>query len=339
MKRKKITLHDVADLKTLCLAAYRAAKGKRDRHQVASFFAEFDAEIERLQQGILEGTIPVGRTTEFQIFDPKPRRIHAPVFPERVLHHAVIGHVGPVLDRALIDDTFACRVGKGAIAAVRRARQHCQRFPWYAKIDVRQYFPSVDHEALFQLVCRKVKDDDLLHLIWRIIRAHESSPGVGLPIGALTSQHFANFYLNGHDRFLLRDPSVLGLVRYMDDTVFWCPSKETAQNMVARSREFLAARLNLRLHPRAQINRSSHGVTFCGFRVFSGSIRLTLRRRRLYAAARARWERRYAAGEISANQLQNGYAAALGIILHADSDAWRGNQLSRVSPLEACDWN
>lgn len=337
MKRSKVTIEAVADWQTLCWAAHRAAQGKRDRQQVEQFFADFDCQILRLREGILSGAVFVGETTEFQIFDPKPRTIHAPVFRERVLHHAVMRHVGPVLDRTLVDDTFACRIGKGSIAAVQRAQQHSRRFPWYAKIDVSKYFPSIDHARLCGLLEGKFKDRRLLRLLGAIIDAHHHVPGVGLPIGALTSQQFANFYLNSLDRFLLENPAVRGIVRYMDDTVFWCESKHEARMMVESVGEFLEDRLRLQLHPRRQINRSSHGVTVCGFRVFPGCIRLTQRRRRLYAAGRDRWEKRFAAGSISAEQLQSGYAATLGIVLHADSLTWRRQQLIRKPVLEACD--
>lgn len=337
MKRSRINLDDVANWETLRLAAYRAARGKHDRRQVQRFFAGFDREIFQLQREIVTGTVSVGDATSFQIFDPKPRIIHAPVFRERVLHHALIHHVGPVLDRVLVDDTFACRVGKGTWAAVRRAQQYSRRFSWYAKIDVRHFFASIDHTTLFGLIQRKFKNKPLLQLMRRIIGAHCSSPGIGLPIGALTSQHFANFYLHSFDRFLLNNSAVRGIVRYMDDTVFWTSSKNEAKAMVQAAREFLNDQLHLQLHPRVQINRSAQGIPVCGYRVFPSRVRLTRRRKHSYARGRVRWEGRFARGEISADELQNGYAAVLGIVLRCDSIAWRRNQLARQPPLAACD--
>jgi RNA-directed DNA polymerase len=337
MKRSRLTNRDIADWGTLCHASFLAARGKRDREQVRRFFDDFDEQIRQLSIEILHNTIRLGQTTTFQIFDPKLRTIHAPIFRERILHHALIHHIGPVLDRALIDDTYACRVGKGAIAAVQRAQTHCRRFPWYAKIDVRQYFPGIDHSILFQMVKKKFQDPSLQNLIQKVIDSHAAAPGKGLPIGALTSQHFANYYLNALDRYLLETIGVRGLVRYMDDTVFWCDSKEEAQQAVVRCRIFLHDQLCLSLHEHCQVNRSTSGVTFCGYRVLPGTILLTQRRRQLYAAARTRWESRFCRGEISANQLQSGYSAALGIVIHADSAGWRRLQLARVPVLEACD--
>lgn len=263
--------------------------------------------------------MPVGDTTQFQVFDPKPRQVHAPVFQERVLHHGLMRHMGPVLDRSLIDDSFGCRLGKGAVAAVGRVQHHYRGFPWYAKIDIRQYFPRIDHVVMFGLIERQFKDEGLLRLVYRIIHAHEMTPATGLPIGALTSQHCANLHLNGLDCCLLENPMVRGIVRYMDDTVSWCETKDEAKAMVAEARCYLESHLKLRFRTDLQINRSAGGVTVCGYHVQPGAISLTRRRRRRYAAGRDRWERQYCEGTVSARQLQSGYAAVLGSVLHADS--------------------
>ncbi len=137
-----------------------------------------------LRTDILSGGIAVGRTRRFRIHDPKPRTIHAPCFRERVLHHALMAHVGPVLEGALVADTFACRTGKGALAAVQRAQHHGRRWPWWAKIDIRAYFASIDHGILQDLLARRFKNQQLLALLGRIIEAHQDAlfavpPAVG----------------------------------------------------------------------------------------------------------------------------------------------------------------
>jgi hypothetical protein len=141
-KRANTGPDEIAAWPNLVWAAYRAARGKQFRPEVASFLAALDGNLKALRTGILDGTVPIGEFTEFRIRDPKPRVIRAPCFRERVLHHAIIACAGPILDRALIDDTFACRVGRGTLAAVRRCQQHIRRFPWYAKLDVRGYLPT-----------------------------------------------------------------------------------------------------------------------------------------------------------------------------------------------------
>ncbi len=220
---------------------------------------------------------------------------------------------------------------------MKRAQHHIRRFPWYAQIDIRQFFPSIHHETLLGLIQAKLKNAPLRQLIWRIVRAHQHQPGYGLPIGALTSQHFANYYLGTADRFLLGCPEVRGVVRYMDNTTFWCSSKRDALGMVHAVREFLHKELRLQIHTAVQVNRSERGATMCGFRIHQHSIRLTARRRKLYMACRKKWERQFAAGRISAQQLQRGYAATVGMLLHCDSAAWRRAELARTPSLATCE--
>ena len=225
MKRSGLGLDDIADWRNLTAAFHRAAQGKGDRDEVQRFRADLFGELARLRAALLDGSVEVGRLRCFHIRDPKPRVIHAPCFRERVLHHALMAHVGPVLDRALVADTYACRVGKGTLAAVQRVQHHLRRFPWYAQIDIRAYFATIDHQVLLARLERRFKDRGLLALFARIIAAHHTEPGKGLPIGALTSQHFANYYLAGLDRLLLESCRVRGLARYMDDLVWWGDEK------------------------------------------------------------------------------------------------------------------
>lgn len=230
MQRSRVGLAAIADWHNLAAAFQRAARGKGERDEVRRFRADLNGELARLRESLLDGSVEVGQMRSFHTRDPKPRIIHAPRFRERVLHHAVMAHVGSVLDRALVDDTYACRAGKGALAAVLRAQHHLRRWPWYAQIDIRSYFASIDHAILLTLLERRFKDRGLLALLARIVESHRAEPGRGLPIGALTSQHFANDYLAGLDRLLLEGCRVRGLVRYMDDLVWWGDGKDAVRD-------------------------------------------------------------------------------------------------------------
>lgn len=334
-KRSRLTLQDVAELPNLVWAAHRAAIGKRLRQPVYEFLEDLHGNLAILQRQLLDGSVRLGEATQFSIFDPKPRTIHAPVFRERVLHHALMRHVGPVLELALVDDTFACRIGKGTIAAVQRAQHHARRFAWFGKLDVRQYFANVDHNILQKLVQRKFKDRRLMDLINRLIRCRPADGNRGLPIGALTSQCFANFYLNWLDRFLLEECKARGIVRYMDDVVWWCDSKSNANAIGKAAQEFLQLHLSLKIHDPIQINRSDRGISICGFRVFPQVIRLSQRRRRSYRTNRRKWEQRYAAGLVDELQLQVAYASVVGVTCHAEATAWRRRELIlHPPPLE-----
>ena len=330
MKRSPVGLTAVADWHNLAAAFHRAALGKRARSEVQCFAANLDAELGRLRGDILAGTVAVGRSRRFRIRDPKPRIIHAPCFRERVLHHALMAHIGPVLDRALVDDTYACRTGKGALTAVYRAQHHTRRWPWWAKIDIRSYFASIDHAILKALLARKLKDPGLLALIGRIVDAHEDTPGKGLPIGALVSQQFANYYLAGLDRMLLEECRVRGLVRYMDDLVWWGEDRTAVREALAAACGYTADRLALDIKAPVLIGRSCYGLSLCGYRILPGRLLISRRRKRRYAECRGQWEAAYQDGLIDARTLQAGYAGALAITLHADATTWRREQLRRV---------
>lgn len=334
-RRSPLSLDDVASFDTLASAFWRAARAARHGPEATRFAARLDDELARLHDDILTGRAPDGRWTCFSIHDPKPRRILAPCFRDRVMHHALMAHMGPVLDRALIDDTFACRVGKGTLAAVFRAQHHLRRHPWFVKIDIRAYFASVDHGVLLGVLARRFKNPALLALCARILATTPDGPGRGLPIGALTSQHFANTYLDALDRFLLETLGVCGMVRYMDDVVWWCASREDARATLAEAQTFLARERALEVKPDARLGRSVQGCNFLGFRVLPGALRLSLRRRRLYAAARRRWEQRYEARLIDSATLQASYAAVQATIAHADAAAWRRAELARRPPPDA----
>jgi hypothetical protein len=330
MKRSAIDLAAIADWNTLTSAFHRAAIGKANRAEVRLFQAGLDRELAALREDILAGEPRLSPMRSFQIFDPKARLIHAPVFRDRVLHHALIAHIGPVLERSLIFDTYACRVGKGTIAAVRRVQHFARRFPWYGQIDIRSYFPSVDHGMLNGLLERRFKNRELLRFLSSLIAAHGAGAGKGLPIGALTSQHFANLYLDGCDRFLLEGCKVRGMVRYMDDTVWWADSKEAVHGHLRAVADFLRDRRGLDIKQPVRIGKSIFGISYCGFRVLPGAILLSRRRRRRYAEVRARWEGAFEQGQIDARGLQAGYASALGMTASSNCAAWRREQLRRV---------
>jgi hypothetical protein len=155
-----------------------------------------------------------------------------------------------------------------------------------------------------------------------------------LPIGSLTSQYFANYYLDGLDRFLLERLGVRAELRYMDDVVWFCDSREQARESLAAVGDWLWRERQLSLKQPSQINRSTHGVSFCGYRVLRGSLRLSPRRRRRYRQRRAVWESLWQAGVIDDLGLQRGYDAVRAITCHADSLGWRRGQLARFPAPE-----
>jgi retron-type reverse transcriptase len=148
MKPVRVNIRDTADYDNLVDAAVKASRGKRLRPDVRCFFEHFEKNINNLRRDILEGNAPYGYYKCFTIYDPKKRTIHAACFEDRVLHHALINDVGSILERAMVPSTFACRPGKGPLAASRWVQYCIRRFPWYVKVDIRRYFDSIDHTLL-----------------------------------------------------------------------------------------------------------------------------------------------------------------------------------------------
>ncbi len=192
MKRAGHLLEQIVDLDNLKRAFCQAARGKRNQAEVIAFSRDLESRLHEMAEGLRRGNVPLGDYHYFRIRDPKERLICAAAFAERVLHHAVMGPCEPVFERGLIHHTYACRKGKGQTAALAAAQQNCRRHAWFLKLDIRKYFDSVDHAILLHLLCRRFKDADLLLLFQRLLGTYQTQPGRGLPIGNLTSQHFAN---------------------------------------------------------------------------------------------------------------------------------------------------
>jgi hypothetical protein len=184
----------------------------------------------------------------------------------------------------MIDDTYACRKGKGREAAIVRALRFTRRDRWFVKLDARKYFDSISHTLLMARLERRFDDDRLLDLFYKIITAYRGKLGVGLPIGSLTSQHLANYYLNDLDRFIKESLRLKGYVRYMDDLVIWGSTREGLDQAMCDCRTYAADVLRLEFKP-SQVCRSESGVDFLGSRIFPTHIELNGRSKR-------RWRRR-----------------------------------------------
>jgi len=333
MKRKRIHITDITSAANLTDAAYKAAKGKRNRPAVKAFFREFDTNIHRLGKKIEAFDLPCSPLKRFIIHDPKKRIIHAPGFEDRIIHHAIINFVGPVLDGAMVDYTFACRTGKGVHAAVRTVQKNSRQYKWYVKIDIKHYFDGIDHPQLEKLLESRFKGDRFLKLIRILISGYRTDPGKGLPIGALPSQHFANFFLDRLDRYIMEYLHAKACVRYMDDVIWWCDTKIDAMEVLRGVKNFISDQLLLQIkEDQIQVNKTNYGVSFCGYRVFPGRIRLSSRKKKRYTAFRKKWENLYMTGGIDEKTLMSAYDAVFSITAHADSREWRKQQLKRSPP-------
>ncbi|HMP79350.1 MAG TPA: RNA-directed DNA polymerase [Pirellulaceae bacterium] len=336
MRRTANLFDRIYEPENLRLAFHKAARGRRGQAVVQQFAANVDRHIAAMSAAIGEGTLPVGRFHQFLIRDPKERVITAPCFDERVLHHAIMNVCEPVMDRWLIDDTFACRAGKGREAAIQRAQGFTQHAEWFLKLDVRKYFDSVRHDHLLALLERRFKDLRLLELLKIIIiKSYRGELGVGLPIGSLTSQHFANFYLGWLDRFLKESLRVRWYVRYMDDMVLWHSSREALAEMHGRCAEFASQQLQLEFKP-GVVQRTGVGVAFLGCRIRPTHVELNRRSKRRWRRRVRVLERAERLGLISESNLQQRLVALTAFSKAAGAKSWRFRK-SVLQPLAVND--
>ena len=279
-KCQGISLAQIAQWPNVVAASHQAAKGKHDRPAVQRFFANVEQSLQQVQQSILAGQLVCGQYRSFAIKDPKPRIIDAASFSDRVVHHALINCIGTRLENSWLDSSYACRKGYGSHKAINKAAGLAARYSVVIKLDIRAYFAHIQHAILIKLLHRQFKGTGLFALFSNILTSFNSH-GIGLPIGALTSQYFANHYLDGYQRWLRNQKSVRAELRYMDDVLIFCDSLVAAKQLVAQSDQWLLNERQLILKL-AIIQYSDIGVSFCGFHISSRGIKLGLRRKRSY---------------------------------------------------------
>ena len=319
----------IADAENLRLAFWKAAKGKRGKADCVMFREHLDENLAALGGELLAGDAPVGDYHYFKVHDPKERLICAATFRERVLHHALMNVCEPVLERAAVFDSYACRKGKGRLLAVARAQGYARTHRWFLKLDIRKYFDSIQHATMRALLGRKFKDPLVLGVFDRILASYQTTAGRGLPIGNLTSQHFANFYLGPLDRLLKETLRRGAYVRYMDDFVVWGESGDELREVCEQVRAFLAAKLRLELKGNPAINRTAFGMDFLGYRLFPGTVRLARRSKVRFTRKFRRYEAAQRCGHWSELLLQQRMEALLAFVLPVESGAFRRHVLQR----------
>jgi len=319
VKRIGHLFESVVDRDNLLLAYAKASRGKALRQDRLVFAACLEENITALREGLLDGSYPVGGYTRFTIFDPKEREICAASFSERVLQHALMNVCEPWFDRWMIDDTYASRKGRGQLKAVRRAQYFAKRNRWFLRCDFRKYFDSLPHQGICRMLSRKFKDPYLLAWFDRLLDAYEVQPGKGLPIGNLTSQHFANLYLDPLDRLFAP------YVRYMDDFILWHNDKDELKRRRDRIVAFCETELNLELKP-TFINRSSLGMDFLGMRVYPDRVELNRNSKRRYASK----VRGIMAADLPEAVAQERLTSLTAFVAQADSTAWRRELFGRI---------
>lgn len=255
-------------------AAKKAVRGSSKSQDALEFQFNLEHELLTLERELSEGCYHPGPYHFFTIYEPKERIIAVAPFRDRVVHHALINVLEPVFERIFVFDSYATRKGKGTHAAVIRAQDFIRQNRWYLKCDISRYFHSVDIDILMTRIRRKVKDERILGIV-ELILYNGASEGQGLPIGNLTSQFFANVYLDVFDHWMKEEIGARYYLRYMDDFVVFNNDKNFLKHLRILTESFLEKNLRLSLKKKACcINSSLNGLGFLGRRIFPSLIRI-----------------------------------------------------------------
>jgi len=261
-------------LSNLILAWKKARKHKTKKDYVIEFERNLKENILNLRKELEQQTYQPELLKTFILRDPKTRKISKSAFRDRIVHHALFHIIEPIFDKIFIYDSCANRVGKGNLFALKRfdrfkrkVSKNNTRNCFVLKADIRHYFQEVNHKVLLSILRKKIIDEKVIWLIKKIITNHYDKKG--MPLGNLTSQFFANAYLNELDYFIKHNLGAKYYIRYVDDFVLLHNSKEQLETWKIEIDNFLEEELKLGLHPdKSKVIPLSRGIDFVGFRNF-----------------------------------------------------------------------
>ncbi len=290
MKRQLVhTFENIINIENLLEAWKEFIRGKRKKPDVQEFSLKLMDNLFVLHEDLSSDNYKHGGYYAFNISDPKPRSIHKASVRDRLLHHAIYRVLYPFFDRSFIADSYSCRIKKGTHKALNRFRDFAHKVSknntrtcWILKCDIRKFFASIDHKILLDILDLYIPDKQVIWLLKEIISSFSWKPGVGLPLGNLTSQLLVNVYMNKFDQFVKHKLKVKYYIRYSDDFVILSNDKNWLLNVISKIRDFLRDKLYLQLHPdKISIRTIASGVDFLGWVNFSDHriLRTTTKRR------------------------------------------------------------
>jgi retron-type reverse transcriptase len=268
---------ELCSYENLLFAFQKARKGKTLKDYVINFEKDLQTNLQKLRIELLMQTYKPRPLKTFILHDPKTRKISKSDFRDRVIHHAICNIIEYVFDKKFISDSFANRLRKGSINAIKRfdtfkrkVSRNNTRKTFILKADIKKYFENVKHEILVNILERTIKDKRIIWLIKIILKNHKSKKqNKGMPLGNLTSQFFANIYLNELDQFVKHNLRAKYYIRYVDDFVIIHNSTKKLKFYKEKINNFLETKLDLELHPdKTKILKLEKGISFLGFRIF-----------------------------------------------------------------------
>ena len=269
MKRLNGLFEEVCSLDNLYLADAKARRNKLQSYGVKIHDQNKDSNLLQLREMLINQTFQTSEYDVFTLYEPKERLIfRLPYFPDRIVHHAIMNVLEPIWTSIFTTDTYSCIKDRGIHAAAKNVKYSLKTDPkgtqYCLKLDIRKFYPSVDHDILKSIIRRKIKDKKLLWLLDEIIDSAD-----GVPIGNYLSQYFANLYLAYFDHWLKEEKGVKHYFRYADDMVILSDNKQGLHALLREMRVCLRDNLKLKIKHNYQVfpvNR--RGIDFVGYRFF-----------------------------------------------------------------------
>lgn len=320
MKRHGNLFGKITDLDNIYLAYAKAKKGKSWQNTISRFDDDLDENIFNIRDSLIEKTFTTSSYIEKMIYEPKQRIIYKlPFNPDRIVQHTLMNILEPIWNSLFIHDSYSCRIGKGIHAASRRTMDFIRAAgpgAYCLKMDIRKFYPSIEHDILFNIVKRKIKCEDTLWLLQDII--YSIPDGKNIPIGNYSSQWLGNLYMNELDQYLKHHHRIKHYIRYCDDFIILHQDKKFLGKMAYDIEEFLMDTLKLKLS-KNDIFPISQGIDFLGYRHFPNHI---LVRKSTATRIKHRMHElpgKLYRGEITPDQYQSSIASTKGWLLWANS--------------------
>lgn len=335
---------EICSFEKLLEAHRNARRCKRYRAEVMSFTAHLEDNLLIIQKGLIDGTYELGPYRKLWVYIPKKRLVMALPYMDRIVQWSLYQYLNPIYDKTFIEDSYACRKNKGSHKAADRLQywmRQVDRKPgngwYYLKLDISKYFYRVNHEILLSVLGRKIKDLDMMNCIRGIVNSNAEPFGlprgrapqdvppeewlydVGMPIGNLTSQLFANIYLNELDQYCKHTLKIHYYIRYMDDIIILAPDKATLHEWKSAIETFLRDKLALDLNKKTMIRPVKSGVEFVGVMIYT-----THRKLRKSTVRRIKREVRkicsmYFSGRMSKEAFDRRVASIKGLLEHTNT--------------------
>lgn len=269
MKRHGNLWDKIVDYDNLYSAYKAASKGKSKRREVIEFNKNIEGNIKKIQELLLSGLYTTSKYTEGKVYIPKERTIYKlPFAPDRIVQHALLQVIIPIWDKLLIYDCYACRKNKGVHKASLRVSKFLPKYKYYLKTDISKFYPSINHNILYNIICKKIKCRNTLKLIHNIIYSFPG--GYNVPIGNYTSQWFGNLYLNELDQYINHKYNKIFYIRYSDDILVLCNDKRLLNDIRKDMNNFIKS-LQLTFS-KWNISHTSLGVDFVGYKHFYNKV-------------------------------------------------------------------